>query len=158
MKFLFAGTVALMAALALPAMAQTAPTDSDMQILAQKVRADKKLLVDVNMQLTDTEAKGFWPIYDAYQKDLEGVDGRLLKVISAYADAYSAGPIPNDLAKHLIGDYLDIQQDEAKMNRSYVPKLSEVLPGAKVARYLQIETKIRAVVRYELAGRIPLVE
>jgi hypothetical protein len=158
MKFLLVGTVALMAALTLPAMAQTAPPDSDMQILAQKVKADKKLLVDVNMQLTDTEAKGFWPIYDAYQKDLEGVDGRLLKVISAYADAYGAGPIPNDLAKHLIGEYLDIQQDEAKMNRSYVPKLSEVLPGAKVARYLQIETKIRALVRYELAGRIPLVQ
>ena len=158
MKFLRVGTVALMAALTLPAMAQTAPTDSDMQILAQKVKADKKLLVDVNMQLTDSEAKGFWPIYDAYQKDLEGVDGRLLNVISAYADAYGAGPIPNDLAKHLIGEYLDIQQDEAKMNRSYVPKLSGVLPGAKVARYLQIETKIRAVARYELAARIPLVQ
>jgi hypothetical protein len=157
-KLFLIGAVAWMASLTAPAMAQTAVTDSDMQILAQKVKADKKLLVDVNMQLTDTEAKGFWPIYDAYQKDLEGVDGRLLKVIGSYADAYSAGPIPNDLAGHLIGEYLDIQQDEAKMNRSYVPKLSEVLPGAKVARYLQIETKIRAVVRYELAGRIPLVE
>jgi hypothetical protein len=157
-KLFLIGAVAWMASLTAPAMAQTAVTDSDMQILAQKVKADKKLLVDVNMQLTDTEAKGFWPIYDAYQKDLEGVDGRLLKVIGSYADAYSAGPIPNDLARHLIGEYLDIQQDEAKMNRSYVPKLSEVLPGAKVARYLQIETKIRAVVRYELAGRIPLVE
>ena len=158
MRLLLAGAVALIAALTLPAMGQTVPTETDMQILAQKVKADKKLLVDVNMQLTDAEAKGFWPIYDAYQKDLEGVDGRILKVISAYADAYNAGPIPNDLAKHLIGEYLAIQQDEAKMARSYVPKLAEVLPGAKVARYLQIETKIRAVERYELAGRIPLVE
>lgn len=158
MRFLLVGVVALMASMTLPAMAQTVPTDSDMQILAQKVKADKKLLVDVNMQLTDAEAKGFWPIYDAYQKDLETVDGRVLKVISTYADAYSAGPVPNDLAKRLIGEYLDIQQDEAKMDRSYVPKLSEVLPGAKVARYLQIETKIRAVVRYELAARIPLVQ
>lgn len=158
MRVLLVGVVALMASMTLPAMAQTVPTESDMQILAQKVKADKKLLVDVNMQLTDAEAKGFWPIYDAYQKDLETVDGRVLKVISTYADAYSAGPVPNDLAKRLIGEYLDIQQDEAKMDRSYVPKLSEVLPGAKVARYLQIETKIRAVVRYELAARIPLVQ
>ena len=158
MRLLLAGALALIGTLTLPAMGQTAPTETDMQILAQKVKADKKLLVDVNLHLTDAEAKGFWPIYDAYQKDLEGVDGRILKVISAYADAYNAGPIPNDLAKHLIGEYLDIQQDEAKMDGSYVPKLSEVLPGAKVARYLQIETKIRAVVRYELAGRIPLIQ
>ena len=158
MKSLRAGAIALIASLTLPALAQTVPTETDMQILAQKVKADKKLLVAVNMQLTDAEAKGFWPIYDAYQKDLGGVDGRLLSVISTYAAAYNDGAVPNDLAKHLIDEYLAIGQDEAKMTRSYVPKLAEVLPGAKVARYLQLETKIRAVERYELAGGIPLVQ
>jgi hypothetical protein len=45
-----------------------------------------------------------------------------------------------------------------KLKRSYMPKLEKVIPGTKVARYLQIENKIRAVVRYELAAQIPLVE
>jgi hypothetical protein len=158
MKSLRLGVAALAAALTFPAMAQTAPTSTDMQIFAQKVKADKKLLVALNMQLTDAEAKGFWPVYDAYQRDLEAIDGRLLKTIAAYADAYSSGPVPNETARQLIDEYLAIQQDEAKMNRSYVPKLAEALPGAKVARYIQVETKIRAVVRYELAARIPLVQ
>jgi len=30
------------------------------------------------------------------------------------------------------------------------------VPGGKVARYLQIKNKIRAVIKYELAGNIPL--
>jgi hypothetical protein len=158
MKSLRAGAIALIASLTLPAMAQTVSTETDMQILAQKVKADKKLLVAVNMQLTDAEAKGFWPIYDAYQKDLQDVDGRLLTVISTYAAAYNGAAVPSDMARNLVDQYLDIEQDEAKMTRSYVPKLAEVLPGVKVARYLQIETKIRAVARYELAARIPLVE
>jgi hypothetical protein len=158
MKPLYLAAVALAAALTLPVMAQTAPTETDMQILAQKVKADKKLLVAVNMQLTDAESKGFWPIYDAYQRDLETIDGRLLRTIATYADAYSSGPVPNDTARQLIDEYLAIQQDEARMNRSYVPKLAEVLPGAKVARYIQVETKIRAIVRYDLAARIPLVQ
>jgi hypothetical protein len=158
MKLLRAGVVALAAALTLPAMAQVTPTASDMQILAQKIKADKKLVVAVNMQLTDPEAKGFWPIYDAYQRDLEAIDGRLAKTIAAYADAYNSGPVADDTAKQLIGDYLAIEQDEAKMSRSYVSRLSEVLPGAKVARYLQLETKMRAIVRYQLAANIPLVQ
>jgi hypothetical protein len=158
MKLLRVGVIALTAALTLPAMAQTAPTASDMQILAQKIKADKKLLVAVNMQLTDMEAKAFWPVYDAYQKDLEAIDARLAKTIATYADAYNSGPVPDDTAKQLIGDYLIIEQDEAKMERSYVSKLSDVLPGAKVARYLQLETKIRAIVRYQLAANIPLVQ
>ena len=158
MRVLRAGVVALAAALMVPAMAQTTPTASDMQIFAQKVKADKKLLVDVNMQLTDVEAKGFWPIYDAYQRDLDAIDGRLAKTIATYADAYSSGPVPDDLARQLIGDYLAIEQDEVKMERSYVSKLSEVLPGAKVARYLQLETKMRAVIRYQIAANVPLVQ
>jgi hypothetical protein len=158
MKSHYLATVALAAELTFPAMAQTAPTASDMQIFAQKVKADKKLMVALNMQLTDAEAKGFWPIYDAYQRDLEAIDGRLLKTIAAYADAYDTGPVPNETARQLIDQYLAIEQDEAKMNRSYVPRLAEALPGAKVARYIQVETKIRAVVRYDLAARIPLVQ
>ena len=52
---------------------------------------------------------------------------------------------------------IDIDLDEAKLRKSYVSKLSKVLSGVKAARYIQIENKIRAVVRYELASAIPLV-
>ncbi|HEX4583263.1 MAG TPA: hypothetical protein VH183_00425 [Burkholderiaceae bacterium] len=158
MKLPCIGALALAAALSLPAAAQTGPTATDMQILAQKVKADKKLLVAVNMQLTDAEAKGFWPVYEGYQRDLEAIDARLLRMIAAYAEAYNGGPVPNDTAKQLLDEYLGVEQDEVKLKRSYVPRLSEVLPGAKVARYVQVETKIRAIVRYELAAQIPLVQ
>jgi hypothetical protein len=36
--------------------------------------------------------------------------------------------------------------------------LRKVLPAKKVARYLQIENKIRAVVKYDLAAVVPLVQ
>jgi hypothetical protein len=50
-----------------------------------------------------------------------------------------------------------IEKAESAMKESYAPKLSKVLPPKKVARYLQVENKIRALVKYELAGEIPLV-
>jgi hypothetical protein len=64
--------LALMGALVQPALA--AEGTSDMDILIQKVKADKKLLVATNMDLTDAEAKAFWPVYEAYQKDLQPVN------------------------------------------------------------------------------------
>jgi hypothetical protein len=39
-----------------------------------------------------------------------------------------------------------------------VPKLEKAIPAAKVARYIQIENKIRALLRYELAAEIPLAD
>jgi hypothetical protein len=141
--------------LALPAAAQTA---SDMQILAQKIKADKKLVVAANMQLTEAEAKGFWPVYDAYQKDLQGINQRLIAVIKNYADAYNKGPVSDEAAKKLMNEAIAIEDAEVKLKRSYVPKLEKVVPGMKVARYIQIENKIRAIGKYELAAQIPLVQ
>lgn len=146
---------AVAALLALPAAAQTT---SDMQILADKIRADKKLVVSANMQLTEDEGKAFWPVYDAYQKDLAGLNKRLLGVIKSYADAYNKGAVADETAKKLMSNYLAVEEADLKMKRSYVPRLEKVLPGAKVARYMQIENKIRAIIKYELAAGIPLVQ
>jgi ATP-dependent Clp protease ATP-binding subunit ClpA len=78
--------------------------------------------------------------------------------IVEYAEAYNKGPLLDDKAKKLLDEALAIEEAETKLKRSYVPKLEKVLPPAKVARYMQIENKIRAVVRYELANGIPLAQ
>ena len=148
---------AVVAGLALPAMAQTTDT-SNMEILRQKIKADKKLVVAEYLTLTDAEGKGFWPVYDAYQKDLQQINQRLGAVIKAYATAYNSGPIANDTAKKLLDEATAVDDAEAKLKGSYVPKVLATLPATKAARYIQIENKIRAVIRYELAAGIPLVQ
>ena len=144
-------------AVAMPAIAQDKGT-STMDILRQKVQTDKKLLVAVNMGLTEAEDKKFWPIYDAYQKDLEQIDKRLAKVIAAYAEAYNQGSVPNETAKKLLDEALAVEEAEVALKRSYAAKLAPILPATKVARYIQIENKIRALVRFELADKIPLMK
>ncbi len=144
-------------AFATPAMTQDKPSDN-MQILREKVKADKKLLVAANMDLTESEAKGFWPVYEAYQKDLTTINQRIARLIESYAADYRANTLTDEKAKKLVDELVSIEQAEAGLKASYVPKLSAVLPPKKVARYLQIENKIRAVVKYELADGVPLVQ
>ena len=136
--------------------AQDKPAD-DMQILLEKVKADKKLVVAANMDLDEAEAKGFWPIYESYQKDLQALNERLGKTILAYADAYNKKALTDAQAKQLTNEALAIDQDEAALRKAYAAKLDRVIPAKKVARYLQIENKIRAAIRYDLASGIPLV-
>jgi Spy/CpxP family protein refolding chaperone len=150
--FVLIGTVLF----ATMAIAQSA-TDANMEILVQKMKADKKLLVAGNMDLTDAEAKSFWPMYDAYQKELGQINHQLGRTIKQYAEAYNKGTVSNDLAKKLLGEALAIEEAEVNLKRSYAKKLGTVLPATKVARYIQIENKIRAAVKAELAAQIPLV-
>jgi Spy/CpxP family protein refolding chaperone len=131
-------------------------SDTNMEILKQKLKADKKLLVAGNMDLSEAEGKKFWPLYDAYQKDLEQVNHKLGQTIKDYAEAFNKGPIQDNTAKKLLNEALSVEEQETKLKRTYAEKLEKVLPYSKVARYLQIENKIRALIRMELAQQIPL--
>jgi hypothetical protein len=155
MKRLSALLLVGLMACALPTLAQEA-SDANMEILKQKLKADKKLLVANNMELSDAEAKKFWPLYDAYQKDLEQVNQKLGQTIRDYAEAFNKGSIPDNTAKKLLGDALSVEEQETKLKRSYAEKLEKALPYSKVARYIQIETKIRSLIKMELAQQIPL--
>jgi hypothetical protein len=157
MRFLKAMLLCAAALVAVPAFAQDKPTDQNMQILLEKVKADKKLVVAANMDLNDADGKAFWPIYDGYQKDLQAINDRLSKAILAYADAYNKKTLTDEMAKQLSDEALTIDQDEVTMRKTYSARLNRVLAAKKVARYLQIENKIRAAIRYELAAGIPLV-
>ncbi len=88
----------------------------DMEILKQKVEADKKLLVAGNMNLTQTEAKAFWPIYDEYQNELQEINKSKLDVILRYADAYNQGAVSDATAKELLSEYLDTEQSIIEMS------------------------------------------
>ncbi|MGH7795057.1 MAG: hypothetical protein ACREQ2_09185 [Candidatus Binatia bacterium] len=136
--------------------AQDKPADN-MEILRAKIKADKKLVVAANMELTESEAKGFWPIYEQYQKELQKINQRIGKVLESYADDIRKKSLSDDKAKKLIDEAVSIEQAEAGLKSAFAPKLSKALPVKKVARYLQIENKIRAVVRYDLAQGVPLV-
>ena len=135
---------------------QDKPADN-MQILRDKIRADKKLVVATNMELTESDAKGFWPIYEQYQKDLQKINQRVANLLESYADEFRGKSLTDDKAKTLINQATAIDQAEANLKSTYAPKLSKVLPVRKVARYLQIENKIRAVVKYDIASGVPLV-
>jgi hypothetical protein len=138
-------------------VAQDKPADN-MQILRDKLRADKKLVVATNMELTESEAKAFWPIYEQYQKDLQKINRRLVNLLESYAADFRGKSLTDDKAKKLIDEAVAIEQAEANLKSAYAPKLSKALPVKKAARYLQIENKIRAVIKYDLAQGVPLVQ
>jgi len=135
--------------------AQDKPADN-MQILREKIKADKKLVVATNMELTESEAKGFWPIYEQYQKDLQKINQRIVSLVDSYADDFKSKKLTDDKAKKLIDEAMAIEQAEVNLKSTYAPKLAKALPIMKVARYLQIENKIRTVVKYDLAQGVPL--
>ena len=136
-------------------VAQDKPADT-MEIFREKARADKKLVVASVLELTESEAKVFWPVYNAYQSDMVAHYDRLIKLIGTYSKAYSA--MTDETATKLVTEYLALERNHAALLSSYLPRFQKVLPARKVARLYQVENKIRALVSYDLAGEIPFLK
>jgi hypothetical protein len=137
------------------AVGQERPADT-MEVLREKVRADKKLVVTLALDLTEDEGKGFWPVYNAYQSDMIVHYDRVARLIADYAS--SPAPLNDETATRLLGEFLALQADHVALLTRYVPRFQRVLPPPKVARFYQVENKIRALLDYQLAQNIPLVK
>jgi Spy/CpxP family protein refolding chaperone len=144
-----------------PAAAEDKVADvTDMQALRDAVRSDKKALVASTLKLTAAEAKRFWPVYDAYQRDVDLANRRRNVTLVALIGLDKQ---PSDLyARNLANELIAADEAEIKSRRSLHNRLmrgvpTRILSPDKAARYLQLESKIRAVQAYDVAANIPLI-
>lgn len=131
---------------------------NNLEIIHEKLKADKKLIVAKYMELTESEAKRFWPVYDQYQKDLQQSNDRLFRLLESYATDYKNKSLTDEKAKKLLDEWIAIEQDEGKRRSTFAPRVLKALPAKKAARYLQIENEFRILLRYDLAAVVPLVQ
>jgi polyhydroxyalkanoate synthesis regulator phasin len=87
---------------------------------------------------------------------MQKVADRMQRLIQEYAAVYP--DVTPEQAKAIVDDMLAIQHDEVKVRKKHVSKFRKVLPEVKVARFLQLENKLDAVVKVGLADAVPLME
>jgi hypothetical protein len=131
-------------------------TRPDMGTVREAMRVDKRALVEANLELTDAEAKAFWPIYVRYQRDLVATHQSLFQVVEE--DTLQAVKLTDEKALELVQRYLAAQAARTQVRRAYLKEIAQVLPGLKVARFFQVENKLDALIDYGMAARVPLAK
>jgi hypothetical protein len=129
---------------------------TDMQSLRTAARADKKALVGSVLNLTGSEAKKFWPAYDAYQRTLDLTNRR--RVVALEGVLATDKPRSDLYARTFANEIIAADEGETKARRTLYNRTMRALPAKKAARYLQLEEKIRAVQAYDAAAAIPLLQ
>jgi len=151
-------TVRLLAAAALvglAAAAAAAQTVKDtLEVTRQSVESQRRILVAGALPLTDAEADAFWPLYDAYEKERRPLDERANKQVADFL-ARSASMTDAE-AKAMIEEALAIEEGKLRLRRTYLGRMAKTVPPRKVVRFFQIDNKLDAVVRADIAKQIPL--
>ena len=147
----------LASVLAAPVPAQQGQGESLSQADVERIRVEKKAWIALNMDLKPEEAERFWPLYEAYQKELGQLNLRLVKLVESYGTHYRNNTLTDDIARKLSEEALAVDEGELKLRRTYFNRLAKALSARRAARYLQLESRVHTQVRYELAANLPLV-
>jgi hypothetical protein len=128
----------------------------DVVLAREAMRANKRALVEANLELTDAEARAFWPIYVRYQKDLLATRQSLFQVVEE--ETLQAVKLTDAKALDLVQRYLAAEAARVEVRSSYLKEMAQALPGLKVARFFQIENKLDALIDFGMAVRVPLAK
>jgi len=154
-NFLIALLLTLVAAAPISGQAQAKIDYNDLTALRNAAKADKKSLVASTLQLTDAEAKKFWPIYDDYQRSRDSSDRQRVRAIEGVIATDK--PVSDAYASSLAKDLLAADEAELRARRAMQNKLMKAIPAKKAAKYLQLESKLRAAQAYDIAGAMSLI-
>lgn len=158
MKQFVAALAAACALAATPAGAQdsNAAAVADLVAMQKAAKVDKRALVTEKLALTPAEAKKFWPVYDAYQRDLAQVTRR--RNVALEELVARDHPLTDAYARNVMNDLVAVEEAEVRAQRKAVSATMKALPPRKAARYMQLENKLRAVQDYEIAVAFPLAQ
>ncbi len=148
--------VAGLALMALAAVTQAQNVTDAVELTKQAAETQRQAIVTRGMGMTEAQSQAFWPVYREYRADMGKVLDRLIALARDYAE--NIDDLSDEQAAYILDEFLKIQNAEYKTKQKYVKQLSKVLPEKKVTRFYQIYNKLDAVVRYDAARTVPLVE
>ena len=119
------------------------------------LKAEKKVLVDDAMELSDAESNVFWPLYDEYNDKTYTLKSRVYDLILDYANNYLS--MDDEKAVELWNEKMKIDGELLSLQKQYFKKFLKVLPGETAVRYFQVENKISMIINAELADLIPMI-
>ena len=108
----------------------------------ERVRAEKVAFLTEEIDLTESEAQVFWPIYNEIQKTERESFEAVKKAYDAMAKGVEEKKSGKEMEK-LVKAYIDAKEKNEGIETKYLNKLLKVLPAEKVARYYVAEEKFR---------------
>ncbi len=121
------------------------------------IQTKRKAIVMQNLGLSPAESEKFWVVYNSYRDDMKDTGDQYIEVIKRYAKERNAGTLNDNNSRKLLRDWLAVEKRWVDVKEKYVPRFSKVIPSTKVLRFYQIDNKLDAEIKGQLAREIPLV-
>jgi hypothetical protein len=125
-------------------------------LLRGDVSSIKKDLIARHLRLTDGESTRIWQVYEQYAVEMSKIGGAKTAILQEYSRAYDT--LTDEQADDLIRRWLDTDVEQAKLRQQFAGIFRKVLPGKKVATFLQPERRISLMMDVQISSGLSLAQ
>ena len=131
-------------------------SDENLKLFRKDLRSLKKQIIAANMDLTDSEAQQFWPIYDRYTAELVTIIDKKYALLNEYAQNYTT--MTSEKADTYIKGRAAIEESVMQLRLKYFPIFRKALSGKSTALFFQMDWRLGLIMDLQLASQTPLIE
>jgi hypothetical protein len=113
-------------------------TAQDGKRIKERLQAERVAIYTNVLNLSPTEAEGFWPIYNKFLDDREAVQDQFKKIQSRN--------LTDQEAEDAVRKHFELRQRELDLEKDMVQKVRKVIPMQKVAMIPEAERQFRQTV------------
>jgi hypothetical protein len=149
------GALALAGPFTAPAArAQATSVQDQIELTRANIQTQRQEIIQSIMELSPAESEKFWPVYREYRNEMTKLGDERVKFIERFAD--QAGTLSDEESKTLLDDWFKLRERQLDLQKKYAGRFRKVLPGAKVARFYQVENALDTVVSANLQAAMPV--
>jgi len=126
------------------------------QLFKKDVQAEARSIIEDNLELTEKQAKEFWPLYDEYDAAMDLLFDERINLYAEYLLDYLA--LSDETAVELIGKFSAFDQNKLDTQNKFTQKFMEILPAKVVGKFLQLDHRIDLMIELQKTSRIPLIK
>jgi len=130
--------------------------EDHMQTVRAKVVAKRDSALRTLLTMTDEQAKAFWPLQQAYDKELKQLGKTDRKLLSEFSEIYDK--LDKQSAKDIADRFFDSARERLALQQRYFEQVSNEVSPVVAVLFIQLQRRFETELQMERMRYAPLAE
>jgi len=131
-------------------------TIEEIEVTQNLFGAEKKAIIEGNIDLTGVDSAAFWKLYNEYEAVRKDIGKDKLELLHQYST--KTGALSNDQIEALMKKAVPLRADEDALIHKYYKKIKKVTSPTVAAQFYQIEHYISDGIRFKILDMMDFVQ
>lgn len=139
----------------LPFLGMSQTVDDEITLIQSEFGMEKRALVEQYMELSESDAQAFWPVYQKYEDERRAITRERLKLVNDYLEKFES--ISETELDAMVKRRLKVDASMTKLHSKYYSQFKKATSTTIAAKFLQLDDYIQTTLFLALLDGLPFL-